>query len=114
MKLIVAIIQPDKFEEVHQALIDNEVFRITVGRVTGHGQQEDVELYRGQEVTPDLIPKVRLEIAVNDDFVKPTVDAILKGARSNGGGKIGDGKIFVLPLENCIRIRTGVEGGEAV
>ena len=73
-----------------------------------------VDLYRGQEVTPDLIPKVRLEIAVNDDFVKPTVDAILKGARSNGGGKIGDGKIFVLPLENCIRIRTGKEGGEAI
>lgn len=114
MKLIVAIIQPDKFEEVHQALTDSEVFRITVGRVTGHGQQENVDLYRGQEVTPDLIPKVRLEIAVNDDFVETTVDAILKGARSNGGGKIGDGKIFVTPLENCIRIRTGEEGGEAI
>jgi nitrogen regulatory protein P-II 1 len=114
MKLIVAIIQPDKFEEVHQALIDNEVFRITVGRVTGHGQQENVDLYRGQEVTPDLIPKVRLEIAVNEDFVKPAMEAILKAARSNGGGKIGDGKIFVLPLENCIRIRTGEEGGEAI
>lgn len=66
MKLIVAIIQPDRFEEVHQALIDSKVFRITVGRVTGHGQQEDIDLYRGQEVTPDLIPKVRLEIAVNE------------------------------------------------
>ncbi len=113
MKLIVAIIQPDKFEEVHQTLIDCKIFRITVGRVTGHGQQEDVDLYRGQEVTPDLIPKVRLEIAVNEDFVKPAVDAILKAARSNGG-KIGDGKIFVLPLDNCIRIRTGEEGGQAV
>jgi nitrogen regulatory protein P-II 1 len=99
---------------VHQALIDNEIFRITVSRVTGHGQQEDVDLYRGQEVTPDLIPKVRIEIAVNEDFVEPAVDAILKAARSNGGGKIGDGKIFVQPLENCIRIRTGEEGGEAI
>ena len=114
MKLIVAIIQPDKFEEVHQALIDKEIFRITVGRVTGHGRQEDIDLYRGQEVTPDLIPKVRIEIAVNDDFVQPTIDAILKSARSNGGGKIGDGKIFVTPLEECVRIRTGESGGEAI
>ncbi len=114
MKLIVAIIQPDKFDDVHQALIDAGIARITVGRVTGHGRQEDVDLYRGQEVTPDLISKVRLEIAVNDDFVQPTVDAILNSARSSDGGKIGDGKIFVLPLENCIRIRTGKEGSEAI
>lgn len=114
MKLIVAIIQPDKFEEVHRALIDHEIFRITVSRVTGHGRQEDVDLYRGQEVRPNLIPKVRLEIAVNDNFVKPTIDAILKGARGANGGKIGDGKIFVLPLDSCIRIRTGEQGGEAV
>ena len=113
MKLIIAIIQPHKLEEVHQALIDNEIYRITVGRVTGHGQQENVDLYRGQEVTPDLIPKVRIEIAVNDEFVKPTVDAILKSARNNGGN-IGDGKIFILPLEDCIRIRTGEGGSEAI
>ena len=74
MKLIVAIIQPDKLDEVHQALIDAEIFRITVSRVTGHGRQEDPELYRGEEVAPSLIPKVRLEIAVNEAFVEPTVD----------------------------------------
>ena len=114
MKLIVAIIQPDKLAEVHQALIDKEIFRVSVSRVTGHGQQEDVDLYRGQEVTPDLIPKVRLEIAVNDDFVKPAVDAILKSARSNGGGKIGDGKIFVLDLQSAMRVRTGETGEDAL
>ena len=78
MKLIVAIIQPDKLDEVHQALIAAEIFRITVSRVTGHGRQEDPELYRGEEVAPSLIPKVRLEIAVNDAFVEPTIEAILQ------------------------------------
>jgi nitrogen regulatory protein P-II 1 len=113
MKLIVAIIPPDKLDEVHQALIDAEIFRITVSRVTGHGQQEDPELYRGEEVSPSLIPKVRLEIAVNDAFVEPTVSAVLDGAR-HGDGQVGDGKIFILPLEECIRIRTGERGGSAI
>jgi nitrogen regulatory protein P-II 1 len=113
MKLIVAIIQPDKLDEVHKALIDAEIFRITVSRVTGHGQQEDPELYRGEEVSPSLIPKVRLEIAVNDAFIQPTIDAVLAGAR-HGDGAVGDGKIFVLPLEECIRIRTGERGGSAI
>ena len=113
MKLIVAIIPPDKLDEVHQALIDAEIFRITVSRVTGHGQQEDPELYRGEEVAPSLIPKVRLEIAVNEAFVEPTIEAILRGAK-HGGGLIGDGKIFVLPLDEVIRIRTGERGGEAI
>ncbi len=113
MKLIVAIIQPDKLEEVHRALIDNEIFRITVSRVTGHGQQEDQELYLGQEVRPPLLPKVRLEIGVNDAFVEPTIEAILRGAR-HGDGSIGDGKIFVMPLEETIRIRTGERGGSAI
>jgi nitrogen regulatory protein P-II 1 len=113
MKLIVAIIQPDKLDEVHQALIAAEIFRITVSRVTGHGQQEDPELYRGEEVVPNLIPKVRLEIAVNEAFVEPTIEAILAGAR-HGDGAIGDGKILVLPLEQVIRIRTGERGGEAI
>jgi len=113
MKLIIAIIQPDKLDEVHQALIAAEIFRVTVSRVTGHGQQEDPELYRGEEVAPSLIPKVRLEIAVNDAFVKPTVDAIL-GAAKHGTGAIGDGKIFILPLEETIRIRTGERGGSAI
>ena len=114
MKLIIAIIQPDKLDEVHQALIAAEIFRVTVSRVTGHGQQEDPELYRGEEVAPSLIPKVRLEIAVNDAFVEPTVNAIIQGGRSGEKGEIGDGKIFVLPLDDCIRIRTGERGGEAI
>jgi len=113
MKLIIAIIQPDKLDEVHQALIAAEIFRVTVSRVTGHGQQEDPELYRGEEVAPSLIPKVRLEIAVNDAFVEPTVNAIL-GAAKHGGGTIGDGKIFIMPLEEVIRIRTGERGGSAI
>ena len=113
MKLIIAIIQPDKLDEVHQALIDAEIFRITVGRVTGHGQQEDQEIYRGEEVAPSLIPKVRIEIAVNDAFVEPTVNAIL-GAAKHGEGTIGDGKTFILPLEETIRIRTGERGGAAI
>jgi len=113
MKLIIAIIQPDKLDEVHQALIAAEIFRITVSRVTGHGQQEDPELYRGEEVVPGLIPKVRLDIAVNDAFVEPTVNAIL-GAAKHGEGTIGDGKILILPLEEVIRIRTGERGGTAI
>ncbi len=113
MKLIIAIIQPDKLDEVHQALIAAEIFRVTVSRVTGHGQQEDPELYRGEEVAPSLIPKVRLEIAVNDAFVEATIDAIL-GAAKHGQGSIGDGKIFILPLEETIRIRTGERGGSAI
>ena len=113
MKLIVAIIQPDKLDEVHQALIAAEIFRVTVSRVTGHGQQEDPELYRGEEVVPGLIPKVRLEIAVNEAFVEPTVNAIL-GAAKHGEGAIGDGKILIMPLEEVIRIRTGERGGSAI
>jgi nitrogen regulatory protein P-II 1 len=113
MKLIVAIIEPDKLDEVHQALIDAEIFRITVSRVTGHGQQEDPELYRGESVRPGLIPKVRLEIAVNEAFVEPTVNAILEAAK-HGEGSIGDGKIFITPLEEVIRIRTGERGGSAI
>ncbi|MBX2850849.1 MAG: P-II family nitrogen regulator [Phycisphaeraceae bacterium] len=113
MKLVIAIIQPDRLNAVHQSLIDTEIFRISVSRVTGHGQQDDRDLYRGQEVAPDLIPKVRLEIAVNDDFVEPTIKAVVAGAR-NESGEIGDGKIFVLPMEDCIRIRTGERGPDAI
>jgi nitrogen regulatory protein P-II 1 len=113
MKLIIAIIQPDKLDEVHQALIAAEIFRVTVSRVTGHGQQEDPELYRGEEVAPSLIPKVRLEIAVNEAFVEPTIEAIL-GAAKHGEGAIGDGKIFIMPLDEVIRIRTGERGGSAI
>ncbi len=113
MKLVIAIIQPERLDEVRQALVDAEIFRITVSRCTGHGQQLDTDLYRGQEVTPNLIPKVRIEIALNDAFVKQTIDAILKGARSEPSA-IGDGKIFIVPLEECIRIRTDERGSAAI
>ncbi len=109
----VAIIEPDKLDEVHQALIAAEIFRITVSRVMGHGQQEDPEPYRGEAVAPGRIPKVRLEIAVNDAFVEPTVNAIL-GAAKQGEGTLGDGKILVMPLEEVIRIRAGERGGSAI
>jgi nitrogen regulatory protein P-II 1 len=84
-------------------------------RASGHGQQRIEEMYRGQIIVPDLIPKIRIEIAVNDAFVDNTVDAILKAARTNGTeGKVGDGKIFITPLEECIRIRTGERGSNDI
>lgn len=113
MKLITAIITNDLLSQVHQALINAKIERITVSRCTGHGRQADMELYRGHEVTPDLIPKVRIDIACNDIFVEIAIEAILSSAR-HGDGRIGDGKIFVTPLEECIRIRTGERGGQAI
>jgi nitrogen regulatory protein P-II 2 len=115
MKLIIAIIQPDKLESVQKALTDVEVYRLTVADVQGFGRQLGfTEVYRGHEFKVNLLKKVQLEIAVNDNFVQPTVDAIIKGGRTAPDGKIGDGKIFVIPLEECIRIRTGERGGEAI
>ncbi len=113
MKMITAIIPSDKLDQVRESLIAAEIGRITVSRVTGHGRQEDEDLYRGQKVAPNLIPKVRLEIGVNDDFVEIAVNTIIVAAR-HGDGKIGDGKIFITPLEECIRIRTGERGGQAI
>lgn len=113
MKLITAIIQENRLDRVRQELIAEEVYRITVGRVSGRGQQVGEEIYRGQRVTPNLMPKVRIDIAVNEDFVERTCDAIIRGARANGGD-VGDGKIFVTPLLECIRIRTGERGGGAI
>ena len=113
MKLVTAIIQPDMLPMVRMALIDAEITRITVSRCAGHGRQDDINLYRGQEVTPDLIPKVRIDIACNDEYVEIAINAILESARHNGG-TVGDGKIFVTPLEECIRIRTGERGGTAI
>lgn len=115
MKLIIAIIQPSKLESVKEALTEVEVFRLTVMDCQGFGRQKgQTEVYRGHEFTVNLLRKVQLQIAVNEDFVQPTVDAIIKGARSGDKGEIGDGKIFVLPLDDCIRIRTGERGGEAI
>lgn len=114
MKLITAIIQEDKLDEVREALTAAEIGRITVTRVDGHGRQEGTEIYRGQVVIPNLIPKVEVKVGVNDDFVDVAIDAILAAARHGDDGKVGDGKIFVTPLEECIRIRTGERGGEAI
>jgi nitrogen regulatory protein P-II 1 len=114
MKLISAIIREKKLDEVRESLIDSDITRITVVRVSGHGQQQDVDIYRGKRVIPNLIPKVKIEIAVNDEFVDITVNAILKAARTNSAGEVGDGKIFITPLEECIRIRTNERGGKAI
>ena len=114
MKLITAIKRENKLDQVREALIDAEITRITVSRVSGHGQQYREEIYRGSRVIPNLIPKVRLEIAVNDTFLDITVDTIIKAARTNSKGEVGDGKIFITPLEECIRIRTGERGGKAI
>jgi len=112
MKLIIAIIQPSRLEEVKQELYKADVNLMTVNEVLGHGRQMGItEIYRGVKETGNLLRKIRLEIAVNDNFVKPTIDAIMKGAQT---GETGDGKIFVLPLEECIRIRTGEKGKEAI
>lgn len=112
MKLIIAIIQPHRLEEVKKALYAEKVNLITVSEVLGHGRQIGVdEFYRGVKETGNLLRKIQLEIAVNDDFVDKTVKAIIQGARV---GKIGDGKIFILDLPRCIRIRTGEEGREAI
>jgi nitrogen regulatory protein P-II 2 len=115
MKLIIAIIQPSRLEAVKAALTEVEVFRLTVMDVQGFGRQKGhTELYRGHEFSVNLLRKVELQIAVNEDFVEPTVNAIIKGGRTGEKGEIGDGKIFVLPLEDCIRIRTGERGSEAI
>ena len=115
MKLIIAIIQPSKLEAVKESLSHVEVFRLTVTEVQGFGRQKGyTEVYRGTETTVNLLRKIELLIAVNDDFVEPTVDAIIKAGRTGTEGKIGDGKIFILPLDECIRIRTGERGSEAI
>ena len=115
MKFIIAIIQPSRLEDVKAALTEVEVFRLTVMDCQGFGRQKgQTEVYRGHEFTVNLLRKVQLQIAVNEEFVEPTIQAILKGARTGEKGEIGDGKIFVLPLEDCLRIRTGERGSEAI
>jgi len=115
VKYIIAIVQPSRLEAVKDALSKVEVFRLTVSDVQGLGRQKGhTEIYRGHEYQVNLIRKAKLEIAVNEEFVEPTIEAILKGGRSGEEGKIGDGKIFVLPLDDAIRIRTGERGPEAI
>ena len=116
MKLIIAIIQPAKLEDVKVALSDVEVVRLTIMDVQGFGRQKgsQTELYRGHEISVSLLRKVQLQIAVNDEFVEPTIEAIVKGGRTGETGEMGDGKIFVLPMDDCIRIRTGERGPDAI
>jgi len=112
MKLITAIVRPEKLSEVLEALFKAEVRGLTICRAQGHGgETEQVETYRGSTVKMELVEKVRLDIGVSDPFVQVTVDAILDSART---GEVGDGKIFVLPVEKVIRIRTGEEDLGAV
>jgi len=112
MKLIIAYIQPHKLNDVKRALYRAEVHRMSVTNALGCGAQHGYEeSYRGIKFEVNLLKKVRLEIAVNEDFVDPTIDAIIEGART---GQIGDGKIFVMDLPECIRIRTGERGNDAI
>ncbi len=112
MKLIIAYIQPHRLPDVKKALADAEVFKMSVTNALGCGQQKGYhETYRGVDLEINLLKKVRIEIAVNEEFLTPTVNAIIKGARTD---TIGDGKIFVLDLGSCVRIRTGEWGPEAI
>lgn len=119
MKMIVAVIRPEALEAVESALKavldEGDHYRITVDTVDGHGRQEgEVELFRGQKVRAGKVQKTRITVCVNDAYVEKTIDAIVAGARSDGGGAVGDGKIFVLPLEQVVRIRTGERGPSAI
>jgi nitrogen regulatory protein P-II 2 len=116
MKLILAVIRPERLEPVQEALCkvldEHDNYRLTVQPVEGHGaQQGEIEFFRGQPVRPRLIQKLQVTLAVNDPYVDVAVDAILRTART---GAVGDGKIFVMPLEDCIRIRTGERGPAAI
>ena len=113
MKLITAIIRESQLDQVREALMDSDITRITVSRVSGHGQQIREEIYRGRQIVPNLTPKIRIDIAVNDDFVDSTCKTIIDAAKTNEG-TVGDGKIFITNLEDVIRIRTEERGGQAI
>ncbi|MCE5277911.1 MAG: P-II family nitrogen regulator [Planctomycetaceae bacterium] len=112
MKYVIAIIQPDRLDEVLRRLEEKEIHLVTVTSVVGRGRQKGIaEVYRSHKEAGGLLRKTKLEIAVNDAFVQATIDAITEGGRT---GAIGDGKIFVIDLDRCVRIRTGDEGPEAI
>ena len=112
MKLIIAYIQPHKLQDVKMALCKAQVYKMSVTNALGCGEQLGYqESYRGIKFAVNLLKKVRLEIGVNEDFVEKTIDAIIQGAKT---GRIGDGKIFVVDLPECVRIRTGDRGGKAI
>jgi nitrogen regulatory protein P-II 2 len=115
MKLIVAIIRPEKLDEVQRALNERDVYLMTVSDVRGCGRQRGyTEVYRGTEMQIRLLPKLKLELAVNEAFVEAAIEAIVQAGRTGETGAVGDGKIFVLPLEDCVRIRTGERGPQAI
>jgi len=115
VKLVTAIIRPEKLEEVQKALNAVDVYLMTVTDVRGCGRQRGyTEVYRGQEIQIRLLPKLKIEIAINDAFVEATIEAIIHSARTGETGQVGDGKIFVVPLEDAVRIRTGERGGTAI
>lgn len=112
MKLITAFLQPEKLNDVKQALYEKEIFKMSVSNALGCGQQRGfTETYRGVDIEVNLLKKVRLDIALNEDFVEPAIEAIRSAAHT---GSIGDGKIFVVALADCIQIRTGARGSEAI
>ncbi|MFC1541120.1 P-II family nitrogen regulator [Candidatus Latescibacterota bacterium] len=112
MKYIIAVIQPDKLDAALDELQNREIHLVTVTTVMGRGRQKGIaEVYRSHKEVGSLLRKTKLEIAVNEEFIQPTIDAIVK---STGTGQTGDGKIFVTDLEECIRIRTGETGNEAI
>ncbi|MFH1057706.1 MAG: P-II family nitrogen regulator [Pseudomonadota bacterium] len=112
MKLIIAYVKPERLNDVKQALYEAQIYNMSVTNIVGSGRQKGFsETYRGVQMEVNLIKKVRLEIGVNDEFVQPAIDAITKGART---GQIGDGVLFVLPVEQAMRIRTGESGGPAM
>lgn len=118
MKLIIAIIRPERLEAVQAALQaaldEGDRYRLTAQTVDGHGRQEgEIEYFRGQSLRQRMVHKTQITIGVNDDYVEPAIAALQEAART-GRGEIGDGKIFVLPLEECVRIRTGERGSKAI
>lgn len=115
MKLIIAIIRENQLDQVREGLIAAGISRITVSHVSGHGRANgEGEIYRGQKVVPNLTPGARIEIAVNDDYVDRTIEAIQNATQSNDGEFVGSGKIMIMPLDDVIRIRTGERGTDAI
>jgi len=114
MKLIIAIIRENQLDQVRESLIEAGISRITVSHVSGHGRTGTEEIYRGQKVIPKMVSNIRLEIAINDEYKDRTIKAITSAAEANEGELIGSGKIFVMPMEDCIRIRTGENGNDAI
>jgi nitrogen regulatory protein P-II 1 len=119
MKLIIAVIRPERLDtvqrELQSVLHEGDHYRVTVRPVEGHGRQQgEVEYVRGQAVRSRMVPRIEITVGLNEQYVEPAVEAIIRGARTGAAGEVGDGKIFIVPLEDCVRIRTGERGGAAI